>query len=58
MEDFYFRKLQIYQQARLLVKEIYLLLKKFPKEENFALCDQIRRAVISVPSNIVEPRKQ
>ena len=53
-EKFYYRKLQIYQKARVLVKEIYLLLKKYPKEENYALCDQIRRAIISVPSNIVE----
>ena len=33
---------------------VYALLKKFPKEEQYALCDQLRRAVISVPSNISE----
>ena len=33
---------------------VYELLKKFPKEEQYALCDQLRRAVISVPSNIAE----
>ena len=33
---------------------VYRLLKKFPKEENYALCDQLRRAVISVPSNLAE----
>lgn len=36
------------------MKEAYPLLKKFPAEERFALCDQIRRAIISVPSNVVE----
>lgn len=33
---------------------VYVLLKKFPKEEQYALCDQLRRAVISVPSNVAE----
>lgn len=52
--DFNFRKLIVYSKAKDLVKSTYSLLKKFPKEEQYALCDQIRRAVISVPSNIVE----
>ena len=34
--------------------QVYVLLKKFPREEQYALCDQLRRAVISVPSNIAE----
>ena len=33
---------------------VYAMLKKFPKEEQYALCDQLRRAVISVPSNVAE----
>ena len=33
---------------------MYELLKKFPREEQYALCDQLRRAVISVPSNVAE----
>ena len=33
---------------------VYKLLEKFPKQEQYALCDQLRRAVISVPSNIAE----
>ena len=33
---------------------VYQLLKKFPLEERYALCDQLRRAVISIPSNIAE----
>ena len=33
---------------------VYKLIEKFPKQEQYALCDQLRRAVISVPSNIAE----
>lgn len=49
-----FRKLNVYVKAKELVKQVYILLKKFPREEQYALCDQLRRAVISVPSNIAE----
>lgn len=49
-----FRNLKVYIQAKELVKQVYELLKKFPREEQFALCDQLRRAVISIPSNIAE----
>ena len=54
MEEFTYRKLRVYQQSKKLVLVIYDLLKYFPKEENYALCDQLRRAVISIPSNIAE----
>ena len=54
MEEFTYRKLRVYQQSKNLVLVIYDLLKKFPREENYALCDQLRRAVISIPSNIAE----
>lgn len=56
MEDFQFQfeKLNAWQEARKLVVEVYQLLEKFPKNENYALCDQLRRAVVSVPSNIAE----
>lgn len=37
-----------------MVKEVYGLLKKFPREEQYAMCDQLRRASVSVTSNIVE----
>ena len=49
-----FRKLNVYIKAKELVKQVYTLLKKFPREEQYALCDQLRRAVISIPSNIAE----
>lgn len=49
-----YKKLNVYQESKILVKMVYALLKKFPREEQYALCDQLRRAVISVPSNISE----
>ena len=52
--QFQFEKLNAWQEARKLVVNVYQLLEKFPKTENYALCDQLRRAVVSVPSNIAE----
>ena len=49
-----FRDLNAYKESKVLVKMTYQLLKKFPNEEKYALCEQIRRAVISVTSNIAE----
>ena len=49
-----YRKLEVYNKAKELVKSVYVLLKKFPKEEQFALCGQLRRASVSVTSNIAE----
>ena len=53
-ENFSYRKLVVYQHARAFNKTVYILLKKFPVEERFALCDQMRRAASSIPSNIAE----
>ena len=47
-------KLIVWQKSHELVLEVYEVTKQFPKEELFALTAQIRRAVTSVPSNIVE----
>ena len=49
-----FKDLFLWQRAMDLVVEVYDLIKKLPKEELFALSDQIRRAAISIPSNIAE----
>ena len=49
-----YKKLDVYAKSRQLVVTIYALLKHFPSEEKYALGDQMRRAVISVPSNIAE----
>lgn len=54
MDDFYFRQLRVYTNSKELVKYVYTLLQKFPVEEKFALCSQIRRAVTSIPINIAE----
>lgn len=54
MDKFTFFDLRVYKEAKLLVREVYSLLDKFPKVETFALSDQLRRAVVSVPSNIAE----
>ncbi len=51
---FGFENLAAYQRALDLVDKVYDLMKGFPSEEKFALCDQLRRAVVSVPSNIAE----
>ena len=49
-----FEKLNAWQEAKKLVVDVYQLLDSFHKFENYALCDQIRRSVVSVPSNIAE----
>ena len=51
---FSFEKLDVYQKARVLVKDVYNLQKLFPAEERYGLGDQIRRSVTSVSSNITE----
>ena len=49
-----YKKLDVYAKLRQLVVTVYAIIKHFPAEEKFALGDQMRRAVISVPSNIAE----
>lgn len=49
-----YKQLDVYTRSKELVKKVYELLNKFPIEEKFALCSQIRRAIISVPSNLAE----
>lgn len=49
-----YKNLAAYKESKALVIIVYKLLKKFPKEETYALCDQLRRAVVSVPSNLAE----
>ena len=53
-ELFSYRELVAYQRSKALVSEVYATLESFPKKETYALCDQLRRAVISIPSNIAE----
>ena len=49
-----YKDLNVWQESMDLVESVYKLVKLFPKEETYALSDQLRRAVISVPSNIAE----
>ena len=54
MNDFYYRKLDAYKLAKLLTLQVYTLLRGYPEYEKYGLCDQLRRAAISIPSNIAE----
>ena len=49
-----FKDLLVWQKAMELVKAVYALSKAFPAEERYALTDQLRRAAVSIPSNIAE----
>lgn len=53
-EFFKFEKLKVWQESRTLVKNVYALINEFPSFEKFALCDQLRRAVVSISSNLAE----
>lgn len=50
----HFQNLIVYQQSKELVKFVYAKIKEFPAEERYTLCEQLRRSVISIPSNIAE----
>ena len=54
MTDFFYKKLEAYKIAKDFTIYVYSLLKKFPPYEQYALCDQLRRAAVSIPSNIAE----
>lgn len=49
-----FRKYKVWEQSHQLTLRIYSLTKNFPKEEVYGLVSQIRRASVSIPTNIVE----
>jgi four helix bundle protein len=49
-----YKDLHVWQKAMELAKQIYLLTSRFPSEEKFGLVSQLRRAAVSVPSNIAE----
>lgn len=49
-----YKDLTAWKKSMELVKEIYTLTKKLPKEETYGLSDQMRRAAVSIPSNIAE----
>ena len=49
-----FRELDVWKDARKLVKEVYLLTKSLPETEKYGLTSQINSCVISIPANIAE----
>ncbi len=53
-----YRDLLVWQRSMELVYEVYRLVKRLPKEELYALSSQIRRSVVSVPSNIAEGQQR
>jgi four helix bundle protein len=50
----HFKNLIVWQKAMTLVTNVYLASQSFPKDERFGLTAQLRRAAVSVPSNIAE----
>ena len=49
-----FRELDIWKESRLLVAATYMIMRQMPDDEKFGLTSQIKRSVISIPSNIAE----
>lgn len=49
-----FKDLKVWKEAIALAKDVYVLTKTFPEDERFGLISQLRRAVISISSNIAE----
>ena len=49
-----YKDLKVWQKSYELCLEIYRITAKFPKEERYGLTSQIRRSVVSIPSNIAE----
>ena len=54
MHQFSFEKLEVWQLSRKLVNKIYTITNSFPDSEKFGLSNQIRRAVVSISSNLAE----
>jgi four helix bundle protein len=52
MKDF--RKLKVWEKAHKFTLKIYKITEKFPREELYGLTSQIRRACVSIPTNIAE----
>jgi four helix bundle protein len=53
-----FRDLDAWQVAMTLVEEVYAVTSRLPREEAFGLCSQLRRAAVSIPSNVAEGHQQ
>ena len=49
-----YRELEVWQMSMELCEQVYSLVRQFPSDERYALGDQLRRAAVSIPSNIAE----
>ncbi len=49
-----YKDLVVWKRGMEIARSAYLLSRKLPREENYALADQIRRSSVSIPSNIAE----
>jgi four helix bundle protein len=58
MATYDYKKLDVWNRSMDLVEHVYEITKKLPKEETYALSDQLRRAAVSIPSNIAEGQKR
>ena len=56
--DTSFRNLKVWQYAMTLAEDLYRVTRRFPAEERFGLTSQLRRAAVSVPSNIGEGKRR
>lgn len=54
MDKVGYKKLIVWHKADELTFQVYMATKKFPKEEIYGITSQLRRAVLSVPTNVVE----
>ena len=53
-DELVFRDLDVWREAMLLVQDVYMASRQFPADERFGLTSQLRRAAVSIPSNIGE----
>lgn len=53
-----FQDLLVWQRSMVLAENVYKIIELLPQSERFALADQLRRCVVSVPSNIAEGQKR
>ncbi len=54
MHQYYFERLEVWQQSRQLAMEVYAITGGFPDQERFGITNQIRRATLSIAANIAE----
>lgn len=54
MREYSFEKLEVWKSSREIAKKIYVVTRRFPEDEHFGLVSQMRRAAVSVSSNLAE----